>query len=139
MSYMALYRKFRPARFDEVKGQEHIVTTLRNQIKTGRIGHAYLFCGTRGTGKTTVAKLFARAVNCEHPVDGDPCMECASCRAIADQSSMNVMEIDAASNNGVDNVREIREQVQYSPAEGRYKYLSSTRCICFRSGRLTLC
>lgn len=121
MSYMALYRKFRPVQFDEVKGQEHIVTTLRNQIKTGRIGHAYLFCGTRGTGKTTVAKLFAKAVNCEHPIDGNPCMECASCRAIAEQSSMNVMEIDAASNNGVDNIREIREQVQYSPAEGRYK------------------
>lgn len=121
MSYMALYRKFRPAEFDDVKGQEHIVTTLRNQIKTGRVGHAYLFCGTRGTGKTTVAKIFAKAVNCEYPVDGNPCMQCASCRAIADQSSMNVMEIDAASNNGVDNIREIREQVQYSPAEGRYK------------------
>lgn len=121
MSYLALYRKFRPVRFDEVRGQDHIVTTLRNQIKTGRIGHAYLFCGTRGTGKTTVAKLFAKAVNCEHPEDGNPCMECASCRAIGEQSSMNVMEIDAASNNGVDNIRDIREQVQYSPVEGRYK------------------
>jgi DNA polymerase-3 subunit gamma/tau len=118
---MALYRKWRPGVFDEVKGQEHIVTTLRNQLTHDRIGHAYLFCGTRGTGKTTLAKLFAKAVNCEHPVDGSPCGECPSCRAIANGSSMNVIEIDAASNNGVDNIREIREEVQYSPTEGRYK------------------
>lgn len=121
MSYMALYRKWRPGVFEDVKGQEHIVTALRNQIKADRIGHAYLFCGTRGTGKTTVAKLFARAVNCEHPIDGSPCGECPACRAIADQRAMNVIEIDAASNNGVDNIREIRDEVQYSPAEGKYK------------------
>ena len=121
MSYMALYRKWRPGVFEDVKGQEHIVTALKNQIKADRIGHAYLFCGTRGTGKTTVAKLFARSVNCEHPVDGSPCGECATCRAIANQSAMNVIEIDAASNNGVDNIREIRDEVQYSPAEGKYK------------------
>ena len=121
MSYMALYRKWRPGIFEDVKGQEHIVTALKNQIKADRIGHAYLFCGTRGTGKTTVAKLFAKAVNCEHPVDGSPCGECATCRAIAEQSAMNVIEIDAASNNGVDNIREIRDEVQYSPAEGKYK------------------
>ena len=121
MSYTALYRKFRPAEFEDVRGQEHIVTTLRNQIKADRIGHAYLFCGTRGTGKTTVAKIFARAVNCEHPVDGSPCGECATCKAIADGSSMNVIEIDAASNNGVDNIRQIREEVTYRPTEGRYK------------------
>ena len=121
MAYTALYRKFRPQEFEDVRGQEHIVTTLRNQIKADRIGHAYLFCGTRGTGKTTIAKIFARAVNCEHPVDGSPCGTCPSCKAIQEGNSMNVIEIDAASNNGVDNIREIREEVAYSPTEGRYK------------------
>lgn len=121
MSYTALYRKFRPATFDEVKGQDHIVKALSNQIKMGRIGHAYLFCGTRGTGKTSIAKIFARAVNCENPHDGNPCMECASCQAILRGESMNVIEIDAASNNGVDNVRDIIEQVSYPPTEGKYK------------------
>lgn len=121
MSYTALYRKFRPTEFEDVKGQDHIITTLQNQIKAGRIGHAYLFCGTRGTGKTTVAKIFARAVNCEHPVGGSPCGNCEMCRSIAAGTSMNVIEIDAASNNGVDNIREIREEVAYRPTEGRYK------------------
>ncbi|MCD7954527.1 MAG: DNA polymerase III subunit gamma/tau [Lachnospiraceae bacterium] len=121
MSYTALYRKFRPATFDEVKGQDAIVRTLTNQIRADRLGHAYLFCGTRGTGKTSVAKIFAKAVNCEHPVDGNPCNECPTCRAIAAGSSMNVIEIDAASNNGVDDVRQIRDEVAYSPTEGHFK------------------
>ncbi len=122
MSYTALYRKFRPDCFEDVKGQDHIVTTLKNQILADRIGHAYLLCGTRGTGKTTIAKLFAKAVNCEHPKeDGSPCNLCQSCRAVQAGASMNVIEIDAASNNGVDNIREIREEVQYSPTEGRFK------------------
>ena len=121
MSYVALYRKWRPDTFDEVKGQDHIVTTLRNQIKNDRLGHAFLFCGTRGTGKTSIAKIFAKACNCERPVDGSPCNECASCRAIASGSSLNVIEIDAASNNGVDNIRQIREEVAYPPTEGKYK------------------
>ncbi|MBO4980754.1 MAG: DNA polymerase III subunit gamma/tau [Lachnospiraceae bacterium] len=121
MSYTALYRKFRPDTFADVKGQDHIVTTLKNQLKAGRIGHAYLFTGTRGTGKTTVAKIFAKTVNCEHPTEEGPCGECRICKAIASGASMNVIEIDAASNNGVDNIREIVEEVSYSPAEGKYK------------------
>lgn len=121
MSYLALYRKYRPSSFDRVKGQDHIVTTLKNQLRAGHIGHAYLFCGTRGTGKTSIAKLFAKAVNCEHPVDGSPCGECSVCRSIADGTSMNVIEIDAASNNGVDSIRQIVDEVKYSPTEGNYK------------------
>ncbi len=120
MSYTALYRKFRPTTFEDVKGQDHIVQTLQNQIKANRIGHAYLFCGTRGTGKTSVAKIFARAVNCENPVNGSPCNQCPTCQAINNGSAMNVMEIDAASNNGVDNIRQIREEIQYSPSSGKF-------------------
>lgn len=121
MSYTALYRKWRPVSFEDVKGQDPIVQTLKNQITSERVGHAYLFCGTRGTGKTSIAKIFARAVNCENPNEGSPCNECPTCRAITSGSSMNVVEIDAASNNGVENIRDIRDQVQYPPTEGRYR------------------
>ena len=121
MSYTALYRKWRPASFDEVRGQDHIVKTLKNQIISARIGHAYLFCGTRGTGKTSIAKIFAKAVNCLQPVEGSPCGNCEMCRQISAGASLNVVEIDAASNNGVENIREIREQVQYPPTEGNYR------------------
>ncbi len=121
MAYLALYRKFRPDNFDDVKGQDHIVTALRNQVISDRIAHAYLFCGTRGTGKTTLAKILAKAVNCENPVNGSPCGKCAMCRSIEEHRSMNVFELDAASNNGVDNVRQIVDEVRYSPTEGRYK------------------
>lgn len=121
MSYTALYRKWRPTGFDEVRGQDAIVKTLKNQIMSGRVGHAYLFCGTRGTGKTSIAKIFAKAVNCAHPEEGSPCGLCAMCQQIAAGASLNVVEIDAASNNGVENIREIREQVQYPPTDGRYR------------------
>lgn len=121
MSYLALYRKYRPRTFDEVVGQEHIVRTLQNQIKTERISHAYLFTGSRGTGKTTIAKIFARAVNCTNPANGSACMECEACKQIEDGGSINIIELDAASHNGVDNIREINEEVKYSPAVGKYK------------------
>ena len=119
--YLALYRKYRPQTFEDVCGRDAIVRTLKNQINSGRIGHSYLFCGTRGTGKTTIAKIFAKAVNCEHPVDGNPCGECETCRAIAKNADLNVVEMDAASNNGVDDIRSIIEQVSYSPTQGKYR------------------
>ncbi|MCR5031566.1 MAG: DNA polymerase III subunit gamma/tau [Lachnospiraceae bacterium] len=121
MSYTALYRKYRPMGFQDVKGQDAIVTTLKNQISHERTGHAYIFSGTRGTGKTTIAKIFAKSVNCENPQDGNPCGECAVCKAIASGSSLNVIEIDAASNNGVDNIRQIIDEVSYSPTQGKKK------------------
>lgn len=121
MAYQALYRKFRPTTFHHVIGQDHIVRTLKNQIATSRVSHAYLFCGTRGTGKTSTAKIFARAINCENSSTGEPCNTCPMCLAISEGRSLNVVEIDAASNNGVDNIREIREEVKYPPTEGKYK------------------
>ena len=119
--YLALYRKYRPQTFEDVCGRETIVRTLKNQITHGRTGHSYLFCGTRGTGKTTIAKIFARAVNCENPQDGNPCGICACCRATLADANLNVVEMDAASNNGVDDIRAVIEQVEYSPTQGRYR------------------
>ncbi|MBQ8054461.1 MAG: DNA polymerase III subunit gamma/tau [Lachnospiraceae bacterium] len=119
--YLALYRKYRPRTFEDVRGREVIVRTLKNQIVSGRIAHSYLFCGTRGTGKTTIAKIFAKAVNCENPKDGSPCCECPSCREIGADASLNVVEMDAASNNGVDDIRNIIDQVAYSPTQGKYR------------------
>ena len=121
MAYQALYRAFRPTTLDGLVRQEHIVRILKNQIATGRVGHAYLFCGPRGTGKTSTAKIFARAINCESPVDGSPCGKCAACRALADPANLDVTEIDAASNNGVNEMRDLREKVQYPPVACRYK------------------
>ncbi|MBQ8322705.1 MAG: DNA polymerase III subunit gamma/tau [Clostridia bacterium] len=121
MAYLALYRAFRPTTLDGVVRQEHVVTVLKNQIATGRIGHAYLFCGPRGTGKTSIAKIFAAAINCEDPKNGSACGKCAACKALADPSNLDISEIDAASNNGVDEMRDLREKVQYPPVACRYK------------------
>jgi len=119
--YQALYRKYRPDTFDGIVGQEPIVKTLKNEMLTGKVSHAYLFCGTRGTGKTSTAKIFAKAINCLTPQNGEPCGKCDMCTAMQEGRSVNVIEIDAASNNGVENIRDIREEVKYPPTEGRYK------------------
>ena len=115
MAYKALYRKWRPLTFDDVIGQTHITKTLKNEIAENRLAHAYLFTGTRGTGKTSTAKILSRAINCEHPVDSNPCNECEICKGILNETVMDIIEIDAASNTGVDNIRSIIEQVQYTP------------------------
>lgn len=120
MAHLSLYRRYRPATFDKIVRQEHVVRVLTNQIERGEVGHAYLFTGPRGTGKTSVARIFARAVNCEHPVNGSPCGKCPTCLALAD-NSLDIVEIDAASNNGVGEMRDLREKVQYPPVSGRYK------------------
>ncbi|MFA6860275.1 MAG: DNA polymerase III subunit gamma/tau [Clostridia bacterium] len=121
MSYQALYRTYRPKSFDEMVGQEHITKTLANQVKTGDIGHAYLFVGSRGTGKTSSAKIFARAINCLSPVNGSPCGKCEVCQSFDSANNIDILEIDAASNNGVDEARAIREKVKYPPINGKYK------------------
>lgn len=121
MAYISLYRKFRPQTFDSMIGQEHIVKTLRNQIKNDMVGHAYLFTGTRGTGKTSCAKIFAKAVNCVNNFNGSPCGQCDVCKSLATASNMDILEIDAASNNGVDEIRDIRDKVKYPPVNGRFK------------------
>ena len=121
MTYQALYRRYRPQRFSDFVGQEAVIRTLRAQVMSGRIAHAYLFCGTRGTGKTSAAKVFARAINCEHPANGEACGECATCRALLQESNLDILEIDAASNNGVDEIRELRENIKYPPQIGRFR------------------
>lgn len=119
--YQALYRQYRPKTFDEVLGQEHVTTTLKNQIISGNIGHAYLFSGTKGTGKTSTAKIFSRAVNCLHPIDGNPCNECEICKGIMDESIMDVIEMDAASNRKIEDIRELKDKVIYPPSKAKYK------------------
>ena len=121
MAYLALYRRYRPTTFEKIVGQDHIVKTLVNQIEGDKIGHAYLFCGTRGTGKTSTAKIFAKAINCLSPKNGSPCGECEACKALSNPSNLDVIEIDAASNNGVGEIRELREKVSFPPINCRYK------------------
>ena len=121
MSYQVLYRAWRPGTFSEICGQDAVTRTLRRQVVSGHIAHAYLFCGTRGTGKTTASKVLARAINCLNPQDGDPCGECEVCRALKAESCMDVVEIDAASNNGVDEIRDLREKIKYPPTLTKYK------------------
>ncbi|HBN82315.1 MAG TPA: DNA polymerase III subunit gamma/tau, partial [Clostridiales bacterium] len=121
MTYKALYREWRPLTFDDMVEQKHVVQTLKNAVMTDRIAHAYLFCGTRGTGKTSCAQIMARAVNCLTPVNGNPCNECKVCQGISSGTISDVLEIDAASNNSVNNIRELREEVQYLPVAAKYK------------------
>ncbi|MDE6411741.1 MAG: AAA family ATPase, partial [Clostridia bacterium] len=120
MAHLSLYRKYRPDSFDKMVRQEHVVRILKNQIEKKTVGHAYLFTGPRGTGKTSVARIFARAVNCENPINGSPCGTCGVCRALS-EGSLDIAEIDAASNNGVNEMRDLREKVQYPPVSGKYK------------------
>ena len=131
MAYQALYRTFRPSTLDGLVRQEHIVKILANQIETGRVGHAYLFCGPRGTGKTSTAKIFAKAINCLHPVNGSPCGKCEVCKALADPANLDISEIDAASNNGVNEMRDLREKVQYPPVSARLYHRRSPYALRF--------
>ena len=137
--YQVLYRKWRPQVFSDVAGQPHVTDTLRRELQEGRLSHAYLFTGSRGTGKTTCAKILAKAVNCLHPVDGNPCNECEICKGIDSGSILDVIEIDAASNNGVDNIRDLREEANFTPVAAKYRVYIIERCICFPSAHLTRC
>ena len=130
MQKFALYRKYRPLNFSDVHGQDHITTPLRRQIASGAIGHAYLFTGTRGTGKTTCSKIFSRAINCLNPKDGEPCNECSVCKGILDGSIFDVSEIDAASNTGVENIRDIRDDIAYAPITAKYKVYTYCNIAC---------
>ena len=121
MAFTSLYRRYRPNTFAKVLGQDHIIKTLVNQINTNNVGHAYIFTGTRGTGKTSVAKIFAKAVNCLHPVNGSPCGTCEVCLGLALDDNFDIVELDAASNNGVEQIRDIINQVSYTPSIGKYK------------------
>ncbi len=121
MAYQALYRKWRPLTFDDVVGQRHVTETIKNEVKNNAVGHAFLFCGSRGTGKTSTARIFSRAINCENPQGGNPCNKCPTCRGILDGSIMDITEIDAASNSGVDNIRSLREEAGYTAAITKYK------------------
>ena len=132
MAYQSLYRRYRPRRFGELRGQEHVVRALRNAVRDDRVGHAYLFSGPRGTGKTSSARILAKALNCERPVDGEPCCECASCIAVEAGTSFDVHELDAASNNGVDDMRELIEQGHASARPAATRCTSSTRSTCCR-------
>ena len=128
--YIVTARKWRPMRFEDVAGQEHVTTTLRNAVATGRLAHAYLFSGPRGVGKTTTARLLAKAVNCLEPLDSNPDNSCEICREITEGRSVDVLEIDGASNRGVDEIRNLRESVRYAPARGGTTSTSSTKCTC---------
>ena len=129
MAYVALYRKYRPRRFADMVGQEHITRVLKRQIETGQTAHAYLFCGARGTGKTSAAKILARAMNCLNPVDGEPCGTCAVCAMGDEALSTDILEIDAASNNGVDEIRDLRDKINFAPTVCRYKAVSYTHLM----------
>ena len=121
MAYISLYRKYRPATFESIVGQENVTRILQNQIKSGKISHAYIFSGSRGTGKTSAAKVFARAINCLHPINGEPCNECEVCKNILEGNTTDVVEMDAASNNSVENIRQIRQEVVYATIDVKYR------------------